>query len=179
MPRVPVSADTYTGMKRLSSFGFVPQSGQGSVEKRAKPSEMFQRDQQQPPELSPSEPQQMLQPFRGLPSFPAVFSRITSFGFGYTDGKVVAMVRGPVRQPLWLHPLRVCELGARRMLLALRGRGAQKKIRTRIQQLLHSRSGSSQIGQSRNPPIANLATRLYPVKGEWHYGEDLCLQGRK
>ena len=39
MPRVPVRTDT--GMKRLSSFGFVPQSGQGSVEKRAKPGEKF------------------------------------------------------------------------------------------------------------------------------------------
>ena len=57
MPRVPVRADTYTGMKRLSSFGYVPQSGQGSVEKRVKPSETFGRDQQLLPEPSPSEPQ--------------------------------------------------------------------------------------------------------------------------
>ena len=42
LPHVPVRADT--GMKRLSSFGFVPQSGQGSVERRAKPSETFQLD---------------------------------------------------------------------------------------------------------------------------------------
>ena len=60
MPRVPVCADT--GMKCLSSFGFVPQSSQGSIKKRAKPSETFWRDQQQPPEPSPSELQQLLQP---------------------------------------------------------------------------------------------------------------------
>ena len=114
MPRVPVRADTYTGMKRLSSFGFVPQSGQGSVEKRAKPSETFRRDQQQPPEPSPSEPQQLYSHFADCHH--SIFSRIMSFGFGYTrDGT------WSCSSTLWLHPLRVCEMPCKRALLALEG----------------------------------------------------------
>ena len=99
MPRVPVRADTYTGMKRLSSFGFVPQSGQGSVEKRAKPSETFRRDQQQPPEPSP---------MIGAATAATAISRIAIIPgriFANNELRVrvyrrygrVATVRGPVR----------------------------------------------------------------------------------
>ena len=94
MPRVPVRADTYTGMKRCRRLDLFPmQSGQGSVEKRAQPSETFRRDQQQPLEPSPSEPQQLLQPFRGLPSFANNELRVWVYRYGR-----VAMVRGTVRQ---------------------------------------------------------------------------------
>ena len=94
MPRVPVRADTYTGMKRLSSFGFVPPSGQGSVEKRAKPSETFRRDQQQPPRAISI----------GAATAATAISRIAIFANNELRVRVyrrygrVATVRGPVRQ---------------------------------------------------------------------------------
>ena len=148
MPRVPVRADiynyTHTGCRRVPQSGHAGLSGEESNTQR----DVSVRSATTPRAIS----------IGAATAATAIsriaiilFSRIVSFGFGYTEGTVesrryAVLFVNSVAPP----PSRVRD--ARRALLALRGRGAQKITR-----------GNSGCIAAARPRLAGLETPLMPT----------------